>query len=728
LIKSTVLVLALLASSLTFAFDAQRAYDFANELASDKYEGRRSGHPGGIRAEEYVAEYCRGLGLAAMGTTGYFQEVPILVTQEQNATFSIANSELGKISFVQGLDYTLITHSGSSYVNAEAVMIGHGIVSEEKGHDDYGDVDVRGKIVVILRGAPQSAYSFDAENRRSKTLVWAKERGAVAILWYDRSVPLNGAAIPEANYQPDMPMLYVSDRVMNVLLENTGYSLKSYQEKIKSGAAPLETGKQLSLTVATKKLKGKNGRNVIAVKLGSDAVLKNEVVVVGGHLDHCGANFSRVNYNGADDNASGSALVAELARVVAEGAPLKRTVMFVWFTAEEDGLLGSKYFVEHPTVPFGNIVGMLNFDMVGQGDGGSTIVGLELLGDIGKSWADSLAQLEKKPKLYGYDGDASSDYGPFVEAGAPGVAFFSSGSHPFYHHYCDDGKWLNVESFKSVGEQAEALMMTLANRQGSLACRSDSLKMISRFATTIDLDGYFLDPSGTVKSTSSIEVAWLPLNSDVPMMDLVNRMSHFWAYCNSKKIVCSGLKDAVAKQSELKRATVLAIPEISLLSRPTEDVLALTKLGLSLVSLIPTSDAVRRTMPDQLFNTLKDNGVFALIPMDFNTAARVQRWGKQGIVTTSLAQFAQSPEEIRDSLLTSDALLLIDVDAAPTVEQLQTIRAGRQRYVHLNFGESYDDMRDSDQRKAFDVLYQAGYTRDEIFLMTGKNLNRFLNG
>jgi hypothetical protein len=93
---------------------------------------------------------------------------------------------------------------------------------------------------------------------------------------------------PKNTTMPDMPMLYVSDRVMNVLLENTGYSLKSYQEKIKSGAAPLETGKQLSLTVATKKLKGKNGRNVIAVnRLGSDPVYEaTKLVVVGAHLDH----------------------------------------------------------------------------------------------------------------------------------------------------------------------------------------------------------------------------------------------------------------------------------------------------------------------------------------------------------------------------------------------------------------------------------------------------------
>lgn len=710
------------------SFDGQRAFDLANELGSDKFEGRRSGHPGGIKAEQFIADYCKDLGLDPMGTEGFFQPVPMLVTQEENASFSVTGSELGKITFVQGLDYALVTHTGSKFVNTEAIVVGHGIVAEDKGRNDYMDADVSGKVVVILRGEPKSAYSFGEENRRSRMMEWAKQRGAVGIMWHDRSMPVNGAAIPEKNYDPAFPMIYIGDRVLQVLLENTGYSITSYQEKIKKEPAPVKTGKQVSLTIGNKQLKGKTGRNVCAIKYGTDAVLKNEIIVVGAHLDHCGVNANKVIYNGAGDNASGSALIAELARAIVQGPALKRSVMFIWFTGEEDGLLGSSHFVEHPTVPFGNIVTMLNYDMVGQGDGTCAIVGLELLGDVGRSWADSLSQSKDSPRFGVYDGDGASDYTPFVEYGAPGIAFWSRGRHPFYHHYCDDGAWLNVESFATVGRHSEALIRHLGTIQPSLACRSDSLRMITRFATTLDIDGFFVDKTGTVKSSPSIETAWLPHNSSTPITEIITSLAHLHTYCAGKKITSTGLKDAVTKLDELQSGIVIAIPEVGLNKRPLHDVLTMSKMGLSLVNLTPGAEATKLAMSEEVFNTLHKAGTYALIPLDYNTSPRVQRWGSQGIVTATMAQFANTPKEIRDSLLTSPSLILIDVDAAPSLEQLESIRSGRQRYVHLNFGESFDDMRDGDQKAAIKKLYEAGFTRDDMFNLMGKNLRRFLNG
>ncbi len=723
-------LLTLVSASTLFAqsFDGKKAFDFANELASDKYEGRRSGHPGGQKAEEYIANYCKVLGLDPMGTDGFFQPVPMLVTEEQNASMSITGSELGKITFVQGLDFNLVTHTGSKYVNTEAVIVGHGLFSEEKGHNDYGDVDVDGKIVVILRGEPKSPYSFAEENRRSRMMEWAKQRGAVGVMWHDRSMPVNGAAIPEKSYDPSFPMIYIGDRVLQVLLENTGYSIKSYQDKIQKDVAPLNTGKQVSLTIGNKQIKGKTGRNVCAMKFGTDAVLKNEIIVVGAHLDHCGINANKIIYNGAGDNASGSGLIAELARAIAEGPALKRSVMFIWFTGEEDGLLGSKHFVEQPTVPFGNIVAMLNFDMVGQGDGGSAITGLEQLGSIGRAWADSISHAAKPSKLSMYDGEGASDYAPFAEFGAPGIAFWSSGSHPFYHHFCDDGGWLNVESFKTVGTQAEALIRHLGTQQQSLAARSDSIRVITRYATTLDIDGFFVDKTGTVKSSPSIEAAWLPHNSSTPITELISSAAHLHTYCSGKEITSTGLKDAVNKLNELKQGVMIAIPEVGLQKRPLQDIVTLTKMGLSLVHLTPGAEATKLAMSEETFKTLKAAGVYALIPIDYNTSPRVQRWGSQSIVTSSLAKFAEAPKEIRDSLLVSSALLLIDVDSEPTLEQIESIRASRQRYVHLNFGESFDDMRESDQKAAIRKLYEAGFSRDDMFNLTGKNLRRFLNG
>ncbi|MCB9365956.1 MAG: M28 family peptidase [Calditrichaeota bacterium] len=718
--------LLLLIAASAFAFDAQHAYDLAQELGSDRFEGRRSGHPGGTRAEEFIADYCREIGVSPAGKDGYFQEVPLLVTEEHGASLSIMGSELGKVTFLHGLDFTLNTHSGSGSFVRDIVIAGHGIVNAEKGRDDYGELDVRGKIVVIVRGEPKSPYSFEEENSRYHTLKNAQERGAAAVLWHAASMPLNGAAISAELYDPDLPLFYIGDRVLQVVLEGTGYSMATYKSAIDKAPLPLKTNKQAAVSARVTKRGKQAARNVIGMVYGTDAVLRNEIVVVGAHLDHCGTNANGVVYNGAGDNASGSALIAELANAIAHGPALKRSVMFIWFAAEEDGLKGSYYFAENPTIPFGNIVAMLNFDMVGQGDGGATLVGLELLGKTGKEFADSLRQLDKPLKIRTANGNASSDYAPFIEGGAPGVAFFSSGEHPFYHHFSDDGQWLNPESFAAVGSAAESLVRDLGSQSASLASRSDTARVLARMATTIDVDGFFVDAHGTVKTSDVIQLAWLSYDNRTGFQDLISGCASLHAYCNAHKIVSDGLKSAVDARRDMRSGVALAVPEIGLSTRTVPELVALTKLGLSVVHLTPEQGAPKSRLSDEAFDVLQTAGVFALIPLDFNTASRVQRWGSHSIVTASLAQFAATPAEIREPLLTSDALLLLDVDSAPTAEQLETIRAGRERFVHLNFGESYDDLRESDQKVAIKTLLSQNFTRDEVLFLTGKNLRRFL--
>lgn len=718
---------ALLLCNSLWAFDAQHALELAQKLGSDEFEGRRSGFPGGTLAEKFVADYCKELGLEPAGTEGYFQDVPMLVTEEQAATFSISGGELGKITFTQGLDFALNTHSGSGYFTAKIALAGFGIVAPEKGRDDYADLDVQGKVVVIVRGEPKSAYSFEQENTRTHTLKMAKERGAAAVLWYSDAMPVNGAAIAEEVYSSDVPLLQIGDRTLQIILENSGYSIATYKDGLKTKPIPLDTKKTASLNVKVARKSGKHGRNVVAMVVGNDPVLKNELIIVGAHLDHCGTNATGIIYNGAGDNASGSGLIAELATSIKLGLPLKRTVVFIWFTGEEDGLLGSKYFAEHPTLPFGNIVAMLNFDMVGQGDGGATIVGLEQLGIVGSAFADSLKQLDKGPKVRASRGSGSSDFAPFLESGAPGIAFWSSGDHPFYHHFADDGQWLNVESFRTVGTNAESLIRFLATQPQSLAARADTTRVLARHAITIDIDGFFVDAVGTVANSPAAQIGWLPYDPKSPIEQILKSASHLHSYCKKHDIAGASFKDAVGAPSSLKRGVALAMIEAGLTKRPPQDVLAMTKLGLAVVSLSPGNDAQKLAMTDETFDILHDAGVFALVPLDFNAAARVKRWGKQAIVTASLAQFAESPAEIRDPLLQSDALLLLDVDSLPTAEQLETIRAGRERYVHLNFGESFDDTRESDQKAAIKALMNAGFTYDDILLLVNKNLRRFMD-
>jgi len=249
------------------------------------------------------------------------------------------------------------------------VIAGMGYNRPDKDRDDYGDINCHNRIVVIIRDYPDSPYSFQEDYSRSKTLAWAKERGAAAVMWYYRSYPLKGAAIPKESYDPDMPLFYIGDRVLSLLLDGSGYSLKTYKESLKEKPIPIDTDYEMWISGRVRKLSAESARNVMGIVYGNDPVLKNEVIVVGAHMDHVGENANSIVFNGADDNASGTGLLSELAHSIAANSSPKRSVMFIHFTSEEEGLLGSKYFAENPTIPFGNIACMVNFDMVGQGHG-----------------------------------------------------------------------------------------------------------------------------------------------------------------------------------------------------------------------------------------------------------------------------------------------------------------------------------------------------------------------
>jgi hypothetical protein len=665
-------------------------------------------------------------GVVAAGTQGYFQDVPILVTKEEASSLTLMDGPLGKIPFELGVDYDLITHSGSNSFVAPVVIAGFGYVRPDKGRDDYGELDVQGKIVVLLRGLPESPYDFGSDYSRNVTLKWAKEKGAKAVMWHASEFPLNGAAIRKDVRDENMPMLYIGDRILRLLLDGSGYSQKSYKEKIKSDPIPLETGKEMWISTRVRDISSGKGRNVIGIVYGSDPVLKNEVIVVGGHLDHCGVNSKGVVFNGADDNASGSGVVMELARSVAQGDPLKRSVLFMLFTAEEDGLIGSSYFAEHPTVPFGNIACMMNFDMVGQGNGNVGMEGGELLGRCWTEYRTSLTDHDKDIiEFYRQDGGGSSDHASFVEAGAPAVNFHSAGSHPFYHQYTDDAESIDDSVLYAVGTQAEKLLRFLGDYPSPLACRSDSVRMLASIATTIDFDGFFLDQNGTLPKFSVVNAAWLPHDGAIPALELVRRTSEANYICNDRDIASSGLKDAIDASMNQRDGIFFAINEATLANKTAAEAQMLARQNLSLVNLTPGNTKGGK-MPEQIEKTLRDDEVYAVVPLDFSTPDRVKTWKKQAIVRTRIAEFSNLAPAIRDSLLVSDALIVIEMDEPASIDQYKLIYPARERLVHLNFGTSYDDLRETEQKAAIRTMYQAGMTRDDILLLTGGNLRRFL--
>jgi hypothetical protein len=400
--------------------------------------------------------------------------------------------------------------------------------------------------------------------------------------------------------------------------------------------------------------------------------------------------------------------------------------MFMHFTGEEDGLLGSSHWVENPTVPFGNLACMFNFDMVGAGNGVVKLSGGHLLGKPYYDYVETISANEQaRLGFYRSEGGSSSDYAPFVEFGTPAISFWTDGTHPHYHHYEDDASFIVDSVIANVGNRAESLLRFLGDYDGPLAARSDSVRLLARLTTTINLRGFFVDAVGTLPQLSVVNAAWLPHDNAMPIAELVGRAANVHYVGRERDIETGGLEAAVNAFRRDRKGCFLAIPEAALVGRAPQDVIALLRLGLSLVSLTPGGGKSGGRMSEELENILLEAGIYAEVPLDFAAPSRISTWGDKSIVTARVEDFAASPEEIRYSLLKSDALLLLEVTPETDAVALEAVRAGAQRRVHLNLGNTYPLTREAETKRVMQNLYASGYDRDDILLLTGGNLRRY---
>lgn len=336
----------------------------------------------------------------------YFQAVRMqeILESESSIIMDYRSGSLSKTkTFLGKSDYNYYYRSIEN-VTAPLVFVGYGISEKSIDFDEYKGIDVKGKILLMLDKVPQqdqkdspfskgelkSKYRYRGYWRVGNPKVsLAKEKGAAAILlvrersqsyalpkeydkrpiipWKDRRLLLINPSLPTGLMDP-FPLLVISPEMADTILGFSGLSLESLQNKIDSGlkrqSRPL-TG----ITIAIKhkvKTQSINCINVLGIIEGSDPELKKEVVMIGAHLDHLG-KMGEYIFNGADDNASGSAAVLAMARAFAlNPVKPKRSIMFALWTGEEKGLLGSRYYVDHPFVPLKKMAAHINLDMVGR--------------------------------------------------------------------------------------------------------------------------------------------------------------------------------------------------------------------------------------------------------------------------------------------------------------------------------------------------------------------------
>ncbi len=430
-------------------------------LASEEFDGRETGTDGGRRAEDYVAAEFARMGLEALGEgDSSFQPVPLpsRMPLPDGSWIEIACGDAPPVRIGGAAGSMPFSFSKPGPAEGELVFAGFGITAPDVGYDDYAGLDVKGKVVLVLRHGPRekdAASPWNRPERRPKETSFvakakrAADAGAAAIVLVNDSHH-GDQALPVASPGPaaTVPVLAVSRSTADRLVAATGKSLAALQAEIDADMKPHSVavaGTRVSMNAA---LAEAAGRNVVVVRRGTDATLRDEAVLVCAHLDHVGRGWfgSPVGggqiHNGADDNASGTAALLEVAEAFAAGPPTKRSVIFAAWCAEEKGLVGSIEFTKKSPWPLAKVVACVNMDMVGRyrdataEDGGLYVAGAP----TGSGLEERVARLAQAQGLRAtptWDAWEQSDHYAFYAKDVPSV-FVHTGLHDDYHRPGDD--------------------------------------------------------------------------------------------------------------------------------------------------------------------------------------------------------------------------------------------------------------------------------------------------
>lgn len=402
-------------------------------LADDALEGREVSTQGARCSADYIADYLRELGLEGAGPGGSFFQ-----------TFQVQlGGILGSDNFLEVDGATLELSSGwvpfgfsdSGIVSAPLIYGGPGVSMPGTEDDAYAHLDLTGKIVVVEGSAATNAMA----NPHFKASV-AAGRDAAGIM----------ILLPEGESLPD-PSAVRKPGLKVPAVAISGEEAQAIRDAAKAGARA-----DLVATVEPRLLEA---RNVVAILRGSDPTLAREAMIVGAHYDHLGhggngslAPDENQIHNGADDNASGTAALMEVARILKTGQDQPaRSVLFLAFTGEEMGLWGSAHYVANPIVPMENTVAMMNMDMVGRlRDNALTIYGT----GTAEEWPallEDINQAQPQPFVVNSipDGQGASDHSEFYKADLPVLMLFTN-THAEYHRPEDDWELINAEGLERI--------------------------------------------------------------------------------------------------------------------------------------------------------------------------------------------------------------------------------------------------------------------------------------
>lgn len=453
-------------------------------LADDSREGRGPGTNGQMQAAAYVEKRFMSLGLKPLKEVPDYEEpftAPGRTVIGPKAAFVV-----GETAAKLNTDFRPLPWGANGSFTGKAAFIGYGINSKAYKYNDFEGLDLTGRVAVAFRYAPHSvdgksglnkAENFPPEAALALKARQAKAAGAVALLvvipplFHDDDgtlIPFGGTGGMGRGGGGSLPVMSITREYAQMLLGKE-HNLAYLQGQIDASNRPVSFLTDIIVSGTTDVInKPYNLKNVVAVLPGKGPTA-DEYVVVGAHYDHVGrgefgSRFPGQNrvHNGADDNASGTTALMAVAKQLADAGPQPRSIIFVAFSGEEMGLLGSEYFVRKPPVPLEKIAYMVNLDMVGRLRNNMLYLGgTQTSASMQKVIDDAAAGSGLNLKTIGRGGFGPSDHQSFGERKIP-VLFFFTGLHPQYHGPDDDAQLINYEGLANIAQVAKKVVVTLA--------------------------------------------------------------------------------------------------------------------------------------------------------------------------------------------------------------------------------------------------------------------------
>lgn len=455
------------------SISSHKLFDYVKEMASEKYEGRLTGTEEYNTCARWAASLFEEWSISSAGDqNSYFQAFPnpyTLVFRGSEAYLHIPfDGAVIKKHYRYEDEFIPGSTSGSGEVTAEVVYVGYGITAPELDYDEYRSVDVKGKIVLMEREVPVSPdedpdlfkkwrpYSFHQYKLKN-----AVNHGAKGMIY-------NYGPIANPNNAYDEGFIYshVGDSVVSDIFMGTGRTHREVVDKIKKTLKPqsFATGKTFTVKNITEHHPDGTGYNVIGLLEGSDPKLKEEVMIIGAHLDHLGCCYEVMP--GANDNASGVAVVLGVAEALAkfETKP-RRSVMFLLFGAEEQGVVGSEYYLEYPIIPLEKTAAFINLDGVGCGDK----IRAQAAKNFPEFWEFIKSANEKyihrtiNPSYWANIARPRLDAARFMWKGVPSISFSVSGAPSYYHITKDAIDTITPEILEDLAQLFFVAILDMAN-------------------------------------------------------------------------------------------------------------------------------------------------------------------------------------------------------------------------------------------------------------------------